>query len=238
MQNSLNLPPAKAKMKINVAHPINLMNKQKPDNLECYQNCGSLAYLKRYLPVMHQNLRKHIEKVIPLTDAEFELISKHFTVRTFRKHQFLVQAGEKVRYNYYVISGLLKLVYTDATMKQHILAFAMEDWWDSDFQAYYTQTEATLSLECIENTEVLCLSLENYNSLRSALPKVEHFFLEKVTLGFLAAQRRILSLLTTSAKERYEHLAIQYPALLQRVPKTQLAAYLGVSRETLSRLAR
>jgi CRP-like cAMP-binding protein len=89
---------------------------------------------------MHQNLRKHIEKVIPLTDTEFELISKHFTVKTFRKHQFLIQAGEKVRYNYYVISGLLKLVYTDATMKQHILAFAMEDWWDSDFQAYRSIT--------------------------------------------------------------------------------------------------
>jgi CRP-like cAMP-binding protein len=186
---------------------------------------------------MHQNLRRHIEKVISLTDEEFEFISKHFIVKTFKKHQFLVQAGEKVRYNYYVISGLLKLVYTDASLKEHILAFAMEDWWDSDFQAYYTQKEATLSLECIENTAVLCLSLENYHALRAGLPKIDHFFLEKVTLGFLAAQQRILSLMTSSARERYEQLIKQHPALLQRVPKTLLAAYLGVSRETLSRLA-
>jgi CRP-like cAMP-binding protein len=187
---------------------------------------------------MHQNLRKHIETVVSLTDEEFEVISRHFIVKTFKKHQFLVQPGEMVRYHYYVISGLLKLVYTDANMKQHVLAFAMEDWWDSDFHAYYTQTEATLSLECLEDTEVLCLSLDNYYALRAAMPKMEHFILEKLTLGYLAGQRRILSLLTTSAKERYEHLAKQYPALLQRVPKTQLAAYLGVSRETLSRLSR
>lgn len=187
---------------------------------------------------MHPNFRKHLEKVIPLTDAEFESMSQYFTVKTFKKHQFLVQPGEKVRYNYYVISGLLKLVYTDDNLKQHILAFAMEDWWDTDFHAYYTQTDATLSLECLENTEVLCLSLENHHALRSAFPKIDHFLLEKYTHGFLAAQRRILSLLTTSAKARYEHLAKQYPALLQRVPKTQLAAYLGVSRETLSRLTR
>lgn len=172
---------------------------------------------------MHQNLRKHIEKVVPITDEEFQLVSKHFIVKTFKKHQFLVQPGEKVRYNYYVISGLLKLVYTDANMKEHILAFAMEDWWDSDFQAYYTQTEATLSLECIEDTEVLCLSLENYHALRAGWPKMEYFILERLTSGYLAGQRRILSLLSTSAKERYEHLAKQYPALLQRVPKTQLA---------------
>ena len=84
---------------------------------------------------MHENLRRHIEKIVPLTDEEFEVISKHFSVKTFKKHQFLVQAGEKVPYNYYVISGLLKLVYTDDSLKEHILAFAMEDWWDSDFQA-------------------------------------------------------------------------------------------------------
>jgi CRP-like cAMP-binding protein len=128
------------------------------------------------------------------------------------------------------------LVYTDDSAKQHILAFAMEDWWDNDFQAYYTNTRATLSLECLENTTVLCLSLDNYHALCAGLPKIEHFFLEKVTLGFLAAQRRILSLLTSNAATRYEQLIKLYPSLLQRVPKTQLAAYLGVSRETLSRL--
>ena len=185
----------------------------------------------------YKKLRDHIEKIVPLTDEEFEFVSSHFIVKRYKKHQFLVQPGEMVPYNYYVVSGLTKLVYTDESAKAHILAFAMEDWWDNDFQAYYTQTRATLSLECIEDTEVLCLSLENYRALCAGLPKIEHFFLEKVTLGFLAAQRRILSLLTTSAKERYEQLIKQHPSLLQRVPKTQLAAYLGVSRETLSRFS-
>jgi CRP-like cAMP-binding protein len=185
---------------------------------------------------MLENLRRHIEKIVPLTNEEFEFVSKNFIAKKFKKHQFLVQKGEKVRYNYFVISGLLKLVYTDESLKEHILAFAMEDWWENDLMAYYTETDATLSLECIEDTEVLCLSLNNYRALCAGLPKMEHFFLEKTTLGFLAAQRRILSLLTTSAKERYEHLIKQHPGLLQRVPKTLLAAYLGVSRETLSRL--
>jgi len=189
------------------------------------------------LMAMYKKLRDHIEKIVPLTDEEFDFVSSLFIAKRYKKHQFLVQPGELVPYNYYVVSGLTKLVYTDESAKEHILAFAMEDWWDNDFQAYYTQTRATLSLECIEDTEVLCLSLENYRALCAGLPKIEHFFLEKVTLGFLSAQRRILSLLTTNAKERYEQLIKQHPSLLQRVPKTQLAAYLGVSRETLSRLS-
>lgn len=186
---------------------------------------------------MYQKLREHIEKVVPLGEEEFTFVCSHFTLKKFKKHQFLIQEGEAVKYNYFVLSGLLKLVHTDDTGKQHIVSFAMEDWWEGDFYAYYTQSPATMSLECIENTEVLCLTLEGYKSLCNSLQKMERFFLQKANFGFLSAQRRIISMMTSNSKERYELLLKQYPALIQRVPKSLLAAYLGVSRETLSRLS-
>jgi len=186
---------------------------------------------------MYKNLRDHIEKTVKLTDEEFAFVQSHFFPKAYKKHQFLVQVGELVPYNYYLVSGLTKLVYTDENAKQHILAFAMEDWWDNDFQAYYTRTKAMLSLECLEDTSVLCLSLESYRALQAGLPKMAHFFLEMAIRGFLSSQRRILSLLTTNAQERFEQLIKQHPTLLQRVSKTQLAAYLGVSREVLSRMS-
>jgi len=186
---------------------------------------------------MHEKLRTHIEKIVPLTDDEFAYVSSHFVFKKYKKHQFLIQEGEPVKYHHFILSGLLKLVYTDDMAKEHIVSFAMEDWWESDFYAYYTQTEATMSLVCLEDTEVLCLSLEGYRALCEGLGKMERFFLEKANFGFLAAQRRIISSLTSNIKTRYENLLKQYPALVQRVPKSLLAAYLGVSRETLSRLS-
>ena len=186
---------------------------------------------------MQEKLREHIEKIIPLSDDEFALVLTHFTYKKFKKHQFLIQEGDAVKYSYFIVTGLLKLVYTDASEKQHIVSFAMEDWWESDFYAFYTQTKATMSLECLEDTEVFCLSFEDYKRLRNTLQKMERFFLEKSNFGFLGAQRRIISLITANAKERYEQLLQQSPSLVQRVPKGLLAAYLGVSRETLSRLS-
>ncbi|WP_375436573.1 Crp/Fnr family transcriptional regulator [uncultured Hymenobacter sp.] len=185
---------------------------------------------------MQQQLREHLEKIVPLTEEEFAWVLARFTIKRFKKHQFLIQEGEPVKYYYFVASGLLKLVYTDDSGKQHLLSFAMEDWWESDFQAFYTQTPATLSLECLEDTVVFCLSLEDYHQLCESLPQMARFFLQKSTLGFIAAQQRLLLLLTTNAKERYEQLLTKYPALGQRVSKALLASYLGVSRETLSRL--
>jgi CRP-like cAMP-binding protein len=190
-----------------------------------------------YLRIMQEKLREHIEKIIPLSDDEFAFVLSHFTTKKFRKHQFIIQEGDAVKYSYFVVSGLLKLVYTDGMEKEHIVSFAMEDWWESDFYAFYTQTEATMSLECLEDTVVYCLSFEDYRKLCNGLQKMERFFLHKSNFGFLASQRRIISLLTASAKERYEQLLKQSPSLVQRVPKSLLAAYLGVSRETLSRLS-
>ncbi|AWG27100.1 Crp/Fnr family transcriptional regulator [Flavobacterium kingsejongi] len=186
---------------------------------------------------MQEKLREHIEKVIPLTDAEFTFVRGHFTLKKFKKHQFLIQEDDPVKYSYFIVSGLLKLVYTEASLKQHIVSFAMEDWWESDFYAYYTQTEATMSLECVEDTVVLCLSFDDYKKLCDGLQKMERFFLEKSNFGFLGAQRRIISWLTSNAQERYEQLIKQYPSLIQRIPKSLLASYLGVFRETLSRLS-
>lgn len=81
---------------------------------------------------MQEKLREHIEKIVPLTDKEFVFASQHFFYKKFKKHQFLVGPAEWVPYSYFVFSGLLKLVYTEESAKEYILAFAMEDWLESD----------------------------------------------------------------------------------------------------------
>jgi CRP-like cAMP-binding protein len=181
-------------------------------------------------------LRKHIETITSLTDEEFTYINSFFTVKKLKKHQFLVQEGDIVVNDYWVQQGLLKASHIDAAGKEHILQFAMEDWWVTDYHAYFNQTTATISIDCIEDAELLCLSLHNREQLCADLHKMEHFFRKKSNAGYVALQKRILTLLNSSAKEKYEQLLQQYPQLLQRVPKTLIAAYLGVSRETLSRL--
>lgn len=185
---------------------------------------------------MFDILRSHINKIVPLTDSEFEFVASLFTPKSYKKGQYIFQEGDPSPKHYFIYKGLLKLVYTDADAREHIVGFAMEDWWEGDFEAFYTQQKTSMSLLCLENTKVLAITYENYENLCTTLPHMEHFFLEKAYFGFISAQKRILSSLTSNTKERYEQLVQRYPTLIQRVPKSQLAAYLGVSRETLSRL--
>lgn len=187
---------------------------------------------------MEEMLRRHIEQVVRLSDEEYAFVRQHFSIKHCKKGGLLIDKNEPVRYVYLVISGLLKLVYHDKTGREHIISFAMEDWWESDYPAWFSRQPASLSLQCIEDTQVYCLSLDNYQTIRTRLQKMEHFFLHKANRGHMASQERILSFLTATPRERYEQVLRKQPALMQRVPKVLLAAYLGVSRETLSRLWR
>jgi CRP-like cAMP-binding protein len=113
----------------------------------------------------------------------------------------------------------------------------MEDWWITDNQGFYKEENATLNIDCLEDAQTYYITLENRDQLCVALPKMEFFFLQKMTAGNIALQNRILSLMSKNSEERYLQFIQLYPDLIQRLPKTLVASYLGISRETLSRLS-
>lgn len=181
-------------------------------------------------------LRKHIEEIVSLTTEEFNHILSHFKPLNRNKHQFVIQEGDLVSKEYWVIKGCLKSCFFDLDGKEYILQFAMENWWVTDYQAFSTRSGATISVDCLEDCELLYITYEDREKLSAEMHKMERFWSRKTKAGYIALQNRILSLLKDPAKERFEKLTAQYPHLIQRVPKKMIAAYLGVSRETLSRL--
>ncbi len=181
-------------------------------------------------------LKIHIDEIIPLTSEEFDYVLNHFTAVNKRKHQFIVQEGELIDKEFWVIKGCLKSYFFDDTGKEHILQFAMENWWVTDYDAFTNQTAAKIAVDCLEDCELLYITYANREKLSQEMHQMERFWAKKTKLGYVALQNRVLSLMRNTAKERYDSLFKQYPHLFQRVPKKMIAAYLGVSRETLSRL--
>ncbi|MBL3658966.1 Crp/Fnr family transcriptional regulator [Fulvivirga sediminis] len=183
-------------------------------------------------------LRNQIEEIVKLTDDEFVFVLEHFQKRIFKKHQIVLHEGDYARYDYFVLNGLMRVSRWDSNGKEHILQFGMENWWITDAEAFHYQIKSTLTVDCLEDTKALSLTLENKEKLSHELPKMQNFFLKKTTNGYIALQKRILCFLSSNANDRYHNLLSIYPGLIQRVPKAMIASYLGVTRETLSRLAK
>lgn len=181
-------------------------------------------------------LRKHLEEIITLSDEEFELVYSCFTPKRVNKKELLIKSGDKVVSEFLVAQGLLKAYMHDLSGKEHIIQFAMENWWISDYPAYKLQATGEMCVQALEPCLVLELTLENRAKLCEQLPKMIRFHEVKAFNGYVALQKRVLSLMKNSTKENYDLLLDQYPELFQRVSKTMIAHYLGVSRESLSRL--
>lgn len=181
-------------------------------------------------------LKEHVFKTISLTEEQFDHFFSHFTAQSFKKGQVLITAGDKVDHEYFVLDGCLKSFYINEEIKMFILQFAMSTWWISDYNALYSGNRATIGVDCITHAEVLTLSNSNREKICKELPQVEYFFRWRTNKGYVALQKRLLSFMNNDAKRRYEELLQQYPQLYNIVPKHLIAAYLGVSRETLSRL--
>ncbi|MGV3561505.1 Crp/Fnr family transcriptional regulator [Larkinella arboricola] len=191
---------------------------------------------KKIILKMDSSIKKNDTDLFKsLTDNEFLEIKDLFQYNKYKKGDFIITENSIVKHVYFIQSGLVKLSYFDNDNKEFILSFAHENWWETDFSAFYNQTKSSLALQCIEDTETYGLSFDDYLTILVKY-NLSNYFLDKSIKGHIASQNRILSLLKNSPKERYEQFLQLYPSLLQRIPKSVLSLYLGVSRETLSRL--
>ncbi len=181
-------------------------------------------------------LRSHISKTISLSEVQFDEFYSYFTPQSFKKGEVLISEGNKVEQEYFVLDGCLKSFYISDEVKMFILQFAMSTWWTTDYNALYSGNPATVCVDCITDAEVLLLSNNNREKICKDIPQVEYFFRWRTNRSYVALQKRLLSFMNNDAKFRYEELMQQYPQLYNIVPKQLIAAYLGVSRETLSRL--
>ncbi|PAC28120.1 Crp/Fnr family transcriptional regulator [Flectobacillus sp. BAB-3569] len=183
-------------------------------------------------------LRNHIAEIVEIDEDTFEEVFTFFKPKLVKRKELLIRGGETVLQEYFVVKGCLKTFCHDEHGREHIVQFALESWWVSDFPAHASQARATMCVEALEPCEVLELTYEAREQICRKWHAMEHFFRKKSNAGYVALQKRILSLLQNSAQEKYDLLLTQYPQLFQRVSKTLIAAYLGVSRETLSRLGK
>jgi len=175
-------------------------------------------------------------KVIDLSNQDIEILSQRTIYRKYLKGQFIVQQGDICRYENFVVKGCLKTFYVDAEGQEHIVMFAIENWWTADLGSFITQTPADYNVQCLENTEVIQFSFDELENLYAHIPKLERFFRLIIQKAFVASEKRIVGNLTLPARERYLKFREQYPDIDQRVPQYMIASYLGITKEFLSKI--
>lgn len=178
----------------------------------------------------------YIRQYISMTPAEEEFLLTKIKIRKYLKGQYVVQNGDICRYENFVLAGCLKTFYIDTEGQEHIVMFAIENWWTTDLGSFITQTPADFNVQCLEDSLLVQLSYENLEELYKTIPALERFFRLIIQRAFVAAQKRVVNNFSLPAKERYLEFRQKYPQIEQRVPQYMIASYLGMTREFLSKI--
>jgi CRP-like cAMP-binding protein len=187
---------------------------------------------------MYDLILSNVAKHIQLTDKETSFFTSLLRLRKVRKRQFLLQAGDVSQFENFVNKGCLRAYTVDAHGEEHIAMFGLEGWWISDLYSFLTNTPATQNIDALEDSEVFSIERSDLENLYEQVPKFNRFFLKLLQNAFVAHQRRILGAMSQTAEEQYYDFIRRYPSIDQRVPQHQIASYLGLSPETISRIRR
>jgi CRP-like cAMP-binding protein len=176
------------------------------------------------------------DKQPDLTDEDFEKIRTVSVLKKLRKRQYLLQEGDINHHACFVIKGCLRNYHLSEDGTEHILKFAVENWWISDLESYNNNSPSKNNIDAIEDSELILIEKKDFEKLTEDIPSFRQFHDRLKSKSVDTLQNRIISNISDTAEEKYNRFVKTYPDIFNRVPLHMIASYLGVSRETLSRI--
>lgn len=191
-----------------------------------------LIFFRMQTALILKNVSRHIR----LDQKEEDYFLSLLEPQSIKRKTLYLEAGKPCKYSAFVLDGALKSFTVDPEGKEHILSFAVADWWISDMYSLLSERPAILNIEAIADSEVLLLSRQNQQMLYDRVPKFERFFRILVENALVAHQQRLIDNMSSTAEERYLRFIAKYPLIPSCVPQHNIASYLGITPEFLSKI--
>ncbi|MNU28414.1 Cyclic nucleotide-binding domain protein [compost metagenome] len=186
---------------------------------------------------MFERLFAYIKKhsASPLSADEENLIKNSFALKSYKKKEYFLEQGKVCQYTGFILKGAMRQFSIDPGGVEHIIQLSIENWWTVDRESFLMKTPSVYNIDAWEDTDLLVLSLENLERIHT-IPAIKEMFWQMNQNNFIASQKRLNHSISLPALERYKELLKNYPEFIQRFPQHTIASYLGISKETLSRV--
>ncbi|HEX7754579.1 MAG TPA: Crp/Fnr family transcriptional regulator [Niabella sp.] len=181
-------------------------------------------------------LINYFNALIPLNAGEANLVTSLFKPRLYRKRQYVLQEGNICNEFSFVVKGCLRMYKIDDKGNTHIIQFAAENWWMVDIGSFHGRKPSALNIDALEDTMLLQINYDNLILLYTQVPKFDRIFRVLIENSYVTLQNRLLQNISSTAEERYLSFMQVYAHLSNRLPQTQIASFLGITPEFLSRL--
>lgn len=171
-----------------------------------------------------------------ISEEDFKIIEAYFIPKKIKKKQCLLEEGTICKHFAFIIKGSMRQYYTDQKGVEHIVNLFIENWWAGDRESFVTSNPSAYSIDAWEDCEVMLLTRENALKLTHECPAFNELVIKLDERNNISTQRRITSAISTTAEQRYADFADCHPYFIHRFPQHIIASYLGITKDTLSRV--
>lgn len=184
---------------------------------------------------MQHKLISYFSKFTTLSAEETEALMDSMLIKEFQKGDFLVKEGQKNSDTFFVLQGLVRQ-YKLTHEEEITTNFYTEGQWIMSLTSFTDLTAATDFLVCVEATSLVVGNEQKAQEIFKKFPRLETTSRAVMETVFAEQQKMLTSYLTDTPEQRYLKLLKDRPDILQRVPQYQIASYIGVKPESLSRI--
>jgi CRP-like cAMP-binding protein len=181
-------------------------------------------------------LIENITRNAQLSKSELEEFCSYFHPKTIKKKTFLLEQGKVCKFEGFVLEGCFRVFSLDKKGNENTLYFAAKDWWLMDIDSFMNQTPSNLNMQALEDSKVLLINLQDKKKLYNTIPSVEKLFRIMSQKALVSWQRRLIRSHSFTAKERYFYFIKTYPDISSKLTDKQIASYLGIRHEFLSKI--
>jgi len=187
---------------------------------------------------MHEKLIDYINQYsnLALTAEEQALIVTTFQPKKLRKKQYFLQEGDVSKYVGFIVKGAMRQYSVDEKGTEHIVHLLIENYWANDRESSIMLTPSKYNIDAWEDTELLITTRAEMIDLIDKIPSLVQMTRLMDERNAIANQRRLSSTISNTAEKRYEEFAAHHPQFIQRFPQHIIASFLGITKETLSRI--
>jgi len=182
--------------------------------------------------------RNYINEKVAVSETELDRIKTLSSAVTLRRKEHLLKEGETWKYRAFVNKGLLRTYRTDENGQEHTISFAVENWWVGDGESYISEKPTVYNIEALDPSEIICWKKQDFNMLMDEIPALKEMSELLMSRSLIASQNRIFLSNSQTAEDKYNNFISAFPEFAKRAPLHLVASYLGVTRETLSRIRR
>lgn len=183
-----------------------------------------------------EQLFRLLNFIAPLSGGLAERFSAAIIHRHFPKKHVLLTEGDISKQIFFICRGSARAFYYDSKGRENTTWFMSENDLMISVYSFFRQVPAMENIQLLEDSTLLCLKWEQLQSIYKDFPEYNfhgRVFTEKY---YIQAEERAIILRTRDPAERYKTLLIQQPAILQKASLGQIASFLGITLETLSRI--